>query len=346
MVKNVDKSNLKQIILDFPEQFAQGIEIAKNIKVKGNFDRVIVCGMGGSAIAGDVLAKWLEKELTILVNRTYQLPFGINKKSLIFISSYSGNTEEVIAEYQEARKKKLTIVCFCSGGELERLCQKERIPLVNIPKGFPSRYALGLEFSAMATVLSNSGLIKDRSKEIIALGKYLKKLNNRKPGGKGPWAILVGKSLAKKLIGKIPLIYASDKYKALAYNWKIKFNENSKSPAFANYFPELNHNELEGMVDERKSPFPDKPIFHCLILRDFDDHPRIQKGMELTAKILNQTGLPTEIINLSGQTFLEKIFSGILLADWTSFWLALEYGVDPMETKAIEEFKKQLTDNR
>ena len=319
---------MKQDILDFPKQFAQGLKLAKDIKIKGEFDNVVVSGMGGSAWPAEILSAWLD--LSIKINRTYQLP--LRGKSLAIFSSYSGNTEEPLTAYQEAIKKGLITAAITSGGQLKELCQKNSTPFVEIPTGLVPRMATGYIFTALYSILANSGLIKDKSSEILEMAKNLEPAQQEKQG----------QDLAKKLKSKIPIIYTSDKLKVLGYIWKIKFNENSNSPSFTHYFPELNHNELEGMTHEKECDFHDKPVFHCLILKDSQDYPRIQKRMDLTAEMLNQTGLPTEIIDLFGQTLLEKIFSSALLADWTSYYLAQEYQTDPLAEETIEEFKKRM----
>ncbi|MBL7155329.1 MAG: bifunctional phosphoglucose/phosphomannose isomerase [Candidatus Portnoybacteria bacterium] len=322
---------MRKIILDFPQQFEQGLELARQIKVEGKFDNVIVSGMGGSAWPAEILATWLD--LPIQVNRNYQLPPQATKKTLAIFSSYSGNTEEPLAAYQEAIKKGLTMAAITSGGQLKELCQQNNTPLVEIPSGLIPRMATGYIFTALYSILANSDLkIKGRSSEILEMAKNLKPATQENQG----------KELAQKLKGKIPIIYVSDKLKVLGYIWKIKFNESSNSPAFIHHFPELNHNELEGMAHEKECDFHKQSIFHCLILKDSQDHPRIQKRMDLTAEILNETGLPTEIIDLTGQTLLEKLFSSILLADWTSYYLAQEYKVDPLKTETIEEFKEKM----
>lgn len=319
---------MKQIILDFPQQFSQGLQLARQIKVEGKFENVVVSGMGGSAWPAEILATWLE--LPIRVNRNYQL--SATEKDLAIFSSYSGNTEETLAAYQIALRKKLVMAAISSGGQLKELCRQNRTPLVEIPTGLVPRMATGYIFTALYSILANSGLINDKSSEILKMAKNLKPADQEK----------LGQDLAKKLRGKIPIIYVSDKLKALGYIWKIKFNENSKSPAFTHCFPELNHNELEGMAHEKECPFHDRPIFHCLILKDPSDQPQIKKRMDLTAEILNKSGLPAEIIDLTGQTLLEKIFSSILLVDWTSFYLAQEYQTDPLATETIKEFKKKM----
>ncbi len=319
---------MKQIILDFPKQFIQGLELARQIKVEGKFENIVVSGMGGSAWPAEILSSWLD--LPIRVNRNYQLP--ASKKDLAIFSSYSGNTEECLASYQEALKKGLVMAAVTSGGQLKELCQQNGTPLVEIPSGLVPRMATGYIFTALYSILANSGLANDKSSEILAMAENLKPADQEKSG----------QALAKKLRGKIPIIYVSDKLKVLGYIWKIKLNENSNSPAFTHYFPELNHNELEGMAHEKECHFHDKPIFHCLILKDPADQPKIKKRMDLTAEMLNESGLPTEIIDLTGQSLLERIFSSILLADWASYYLAQEYQVDPLAEETIEGFKKKM----
>jgi len=321
---------MEKHILDFPKQFEQGLKLAQSIKIEGDFDNVIVSGMGASAWPAEIITSWIDS-LSLKVNRNYQLPSHSPKTLAIFVS-YSGNTEECLASYKQAIEKKLPAVAVTSGGKLEELCQENNTPLIKIPSGLVPRMATGYIFTALCSILKKSNLISDKSQEILKMAKNLDPLKQKDQAVE----------LTKKIKNKIPLIYSSDKLKVLGFIWKIKINENAKSPAFANYFPELNHNELEGMSYEKECDFSDKPIFQCLILKDDQDHSRIQKRMDLTANILNKTGLPTEIINLTGQTKLEKIFSSILLADWTSYYLAKEYQTDPLKTEVIEGFKKQL----
>lgn len=323
---------MRKIILDFPKQFKEGLELARQIKVEGKFDNIVVSGMGGSAWPAEILTAWLNLSMHLYINRTYNLPPQTTKKTLAIFSSYSGNTEECLSNYEQALKKGLPMAAITSGGQLKELCQKNNTPLVEIPSGLLPRMATGYIFTVLYSILANSGLIENKSSEIIDMAKNLKPAGQENQGQK----------LAEKIKDKIPLIYTSDKLKVLGYIWKIKFNEGSESPAFANYFSELNHNELEGMVHEKECRFHDKPIFHCFILKDSDDHPKIQKRMDLTAEILNETGLSTEIIDLAGQTLLEKLFSAILLADWASYYLAQEYGANPLADETIEGFKKRL----
>lgn len=325
----IEESNMRKIILDFPKQFRNGLKASENLKVSGNFNSVLVCAMGGSALPADILGIWLEAEkipLSLHIHRDYGLPHHADGKHLVICISYSGNTEETLNAFEEAREKGFRMAAITSGGKLKKLCESYNIPLALVPGGLQPRMALGLQFSALMQILANTGLIKNSLKDIYELENALKPagLENQ------------GKKLAEKLKNKIPLIYASAKFKDLARIWKIKFNENSKIPAFCNYFPELNHNEMVGFTQKRKEKL------HAIILKDLSDHWRNIKRMELTAKILKKRGVGVDIIDIKEYNILIRVFSSILLADWASHYLALKRGVDPIAVKIVEEFKKNL----
>ncbi|MDP1538546.1 MAG: bifunctional phosphoglucose/phosphomannose isomerase [bacterium] len=319
---------MKKIILDFPKQFKIGLEIAKNIRIKDKFDKVLICGMGGSALPGDILEMWLEDKkinIGLDIHRNYGLPYQIDKKYLIICISYSGNTEETISSFMEARKKKIKTIAITSGGELLELCQRHEVPFAKIPQGYQPRMALGFQFSALIKILVNSGIIKNNLENVLALEKNLKPLKLESQA----------KIIAKKIINKIPIVYTSDKFRKLARIWKIKFNESAKLPAFYNYFPELNHNEMTGFVNLQTK-------FYVIFLRDSAENTKILKRMKLTAEILKQKMIDSSFIDLSGKEILYKIFSNILLSDWVSYYLALKYKVDPLSVNLQEEFKKKL----
>lgn len=319
---------MRKIILDFPSQFRIGFESAKRVRVEGKFKKVLICAMGGSALAGDVLKIWLESKkinLPLNINRDYGLPFNVDGEHLIFCISYSGNTEETLSSLKEALKGKLKVAAITSGGELLRICKKNKIPVAVIPGGYPPRMALGFQFASLMKILFNSKTIKDYSKEILSLERKIKpkKLEER------------GRMLAEKLKNKIPLIYASSRIRNIARIWKIKLNENSKVPAFCNSFPELNHNEMAGFEKN-------KDKFYIIILQDQNDSPEILKRERLTAEILRKKKIPVELISLEEKELLTRIFSAIILGDWASYYLALNSKVDPVRVKIIEDFKKKM----
>ncbi len=337
MKKKIDKYDMKKVIMDFPKQFPIGLDVAKDIRIFGDFNQLIFCGMGGSALPGTIL-KMLQIfygwPINIRIHRSYGLPTRLSPRPLIFAVSYSGNTEETTSSYQEAKEKNLSVIGISTNGKLAELCKKDKNLWVKLPTRLSARQkakiqprqAVGFQFASIVKLLSNSNIIKDLDEEILDMSKFLKPKALEKQG----------KELAQKIKGKIPIIYTSDKYRALAQIWKINFNENSKSPAFWNYFPELNHNEMEGMV-HATTPF------HALILRDKKlDHPRILKRMTITAELLKEKGLKVSTIDIQGLNVLTKVFSNYLLANWVSYYLALEYETDPSPVKTIEEFKKRL----
>ena len=347
MKKKIDKSNMREVILNFPKQFPVGLDAAEDVKIFGDFNQIIFCGVGGSALPGSIL-KMLQIfygwPINIRIHRSYGLPTRLSPRPLIFAVSYSGNTEEAISSYQEAKEKNLSVIGITTNGKLAELCKKDKNLWVKLPKEkIQPRSAIGYQFASLIRVLSNSNIIKNLDEEILDMSKFLKPKALEKQG----------KELALKIKGKVPIIYASDKYRTLAQLWKINFNENSKSPAFWNYFPELNHNEMEGMAHELECDCVEKPIFHILILRDKKlDHPRILKRMKITAELLKEKGLKVDTIDIQGLALakastgkldvLTKIFSSYILANWTSYCLALEYETDPSPVKTVEEFKKKL----
>ena len=348
----VDKSNMRKVILDFPKQLEGALKLAKGIKVVGPFENIIICGVGGSALSSNILISWVNSFklknslLPIYTHRDYNLPIQANEKSLIICISYSGNTEEPVSALKEAVKKKLKIVAIATGGKIEAICRKNNIPLIKIPSGIQPRSATGYLFTSLVEVLEGVGILPNTSKDIQELAKELKKISLEEEG----------KKIAKKLINKIPLIYSSNKFKNLARVWKIKFNENSKIPSFYNYFPELNHNEMVGFTNKKLIK-----NFCIIILKDKSDHPRNLERMDLFAKLMRTKGIRVEFINIrtmprsvrqnldsslrseikSGD-FLFKVLSTLILGDWVSYYLALEYKIDPTPVKIVEEFKKKL----
>lgn len=327
--RKYDKSNMKQVILDFPKQFREGFRVAKNTIAKGKFDAVLVCGMGGSALPGNVLNTWLKDQkiaLPLYINRDYNLPHYIDKNFLTVCISYSGNTQETISCYLQAKKRKLPLAVITSGGKLSKLSKKDKTPIAVVPGNIQPRFALAYQSTALIKILINSGIINDNSKNILSLEKSLKPKNLESQG----------KKIAKKIKNRIPLFYASDKNKFIARLWKIQINENSKNPAFFNYIPELNHNEMVGFENKNLKPF------YIIILRDSTDNPKNLKRMKVLASIMKKRGVAVDFINIQGKNTLSKLFSSFLLGAWASYYLALENKVDPTPVSIVEEFKGRM----
>ncbi|MBI2195941.1 MAG: bifunctional phosphoglucose/phosphomannose isomerase [Candidatus Levybacteria bacterium] len=327
---NIDKSNFRQFILDVPKSFEVGLNLAKNIKVDGNFESVTVSGMGGSALPANLLRTYLNDLFKIHINRSYLLPSEAYNNSLNFIASYSGNTEETISSLEKARSAGLKFVGLSSGGRVEELCRKYGAPHIKLPLPYPNfqpRMGTGYFFGAMLALLINQGLVPDTTSELKAQATKLESSMNDFEER--------GKSLAKKLVGKTPVIYSSPKFKPVAMVWKIKINENAKTPAFWNFLPEMDHNELVGFTNPQGK-------FFAVMLRDNEDDSRNFRRYGATAKLLSEKGIDSEIIDMEGSDAFYKMFASIAISDWTSYHLALLYNQDPTPVNMVEDLKKIL----
>jgi len=321
---------MEKAIKDFPKQFEYEPKIVNEGKWS-KYEKFILAGMGGSHLQGEILEA-VCPALDMVIHRDYglpNLPERTLKQTLIIASSYSGNTEETISAFEEAITKGYPVAVTSQGGRLIELAKEHEVPYIQIPDtGIQPRDALGFTFKALAKLVGEEQVLK----EATQLSSLLSSMDYKERG----------KELAKTLKGKIPIVYSSKKNEAVAYNWKIKFNETGKIPAFYNVFPELNHNEIAA-YDVTDSTRKLAKNLHFIFLKDEKDHPRIQKRMEVLEKQLEKRGLPVETVDLVGSSPLFKIFSSLLFAVWTAFYTARQYGRDPDPVPIIEEFKKLIS---
>jgi len=316
-------------IKNFNKQFIYEPKIINedNLVKKSNF---IVVGMGGSALAPLLLKKY-KPEINIMIHNNYGLP-QINKKelenSLIILSSYSGNTEEVLDAFQKAKENNLNMAIISVGGKLLSLAKENDIPYIEIPNtGIQPRMALGYSTKAFLKLIGDENGLKEISKlsEILDPNNYEE----------------TGKILAQKLKNYVPIIYTSSNNLSIVYNWKIKLNETGKIPAFYNVLPELNHNEMTGF-DAVESTRELSNKFYFIILKDEEDDKRILNRMNILEKLYKDRNLKVEIIEINGENIWHKIFSSLILADFTAYYTALEYGQDPKQVPMVEELKKLI----
>ncbi|MEX0878013.1 MAG: bifunctional phosphoglucose/phosphomannose isomerase [Candidatus Spechtbacterales bacterium] len=331
--KNIDSYNMRQIILDFPRQFPVGYgavgDAGKEFTSK-EFKNIIIAGMGGSALAGEVLTLLsgaLKLQLPVFIHRDYGLSSMANKNSLIVTLSYSGNTEETLSVYQAAKEKGITLAVITSDGSLKQMAKKDKKPLAIVPEGIPPRLAIGYQFSALLAILSNVGIIEPKEDVVQKISSELKSAEVM--------------SLAKELVGEIkektPIIYSSKANSPLAYIMKIQINENAKRHAFYNSFPELNHNEILGYENSN----PDN--FFVFMLRDKNDHPKNQRRMEITARLLEKRKYKVKFIDIEGENMYNRAFNAILFGTWLSYYLAIQDSIDPTPVTLIKEIKRSLS---
>ena len=328
---------------DFPAQCEKAVQIARKhpIEVKRyhSIHQVVVSGMGGSAAGGDLLKSYLQREakIPIEVNRGYLLPEYVGKNTLVFAVSYSGNTEETLFAYQDALSRSAKIIAITSGGKLRQLCQKDGIDVIEILGGMPPRATFGYLFFPMLAFLQRLGLIGSKEEDIRETIHNLQILcREYNPQSKANLA----KEISEKIKGHLLLIYAPDHLAACAVRWKNQFNENSKTVAFFNILPELNHNEIEVWATGNELT----KKFYLIFLRDSAENERIRERIKITESIVKGKVAGVQHVISRGKSLLSRLHSLIYLGDWVSTYLAMSRYVDPLPTPMIDLLKKKLSE--
>jgi len=321
---------MEEAVKDFASQFRYEPVVQNGSNLEGKFKHIIVAGMGGSHLATGILKSRLPG-VELYVHRSYDLPpyeESFLKDSLLIASSYSGNTEEVISFLDEGIARGYQMAVIATGGVLIDKAKEFNIPYIQMQDvGIQPRSALGYSTIALATFLGNKEILA----ELKELAESLDPMEFEQEG----------KSIAENLEGKVPVIYTSLNNLPVAYNWKIKFNETAKIPAFYNVFPELNHNEMAGF-DITETTKDLTAHFRFVLLKDREDHKRIQRRMEVVEKLLEERGYEVLTLELEGANVLEKIFKSLLIADWAALYTSTIYGTEPEQVPMIEEFKKLI----
>ena len=333
MDTRIDKHGMREILLNFPKQCREGFNIQIPLPGKKNFKKICMCGMGGSAIGGDILKIFVERDSQVVFNihRDYNLPSYIDKESLVIAVSYSGNTEETVSAYKMAKKTGCKIWVLTSNGKLYKFAKKDKIPAVQIPSGLPPRCALGYLFFPCFNLLRKLGIIKEPVTPGIfeKFEKYVLSFSKNNS---------LAYTLAEKILNRVPIIYSGNLYYPAILRWKTQIAENSKNFAFINVIPEMNHNEI--MSWHFPEWFIEKTI--PIYIKSSDYNSRIRKRFEVTEKIISSFQKEKIIINPKGKSLLEKIFYLIILGDWVSYYLALLNKVDPTEIREIDLLKESL----
>jgi glucose/mannose-6-phosphate isomerase len=327
-----DTDNLYPVIVNLPNQILKAWDFT-SAKFFQTPKQIIVCGMGGSALPANILKTFLVNsnsnfQLPIKICRDYNLPADFDDQSAGVFISYSGNTEETLSCFEQALKTgNKNLVAIATGGSLKELAEKNNVQFITIPTDvLQPRMGYGYFFGALIKLLVNSELLTLDFEEIKNdVAVLLEKNKNYEAQGQ---------ELAPQLLNKIPIIYTSDAWKFLAMIIKINFNENSKIQSFWNTFPEMNHNEMVGFTNLLAQ-------YKVLIFKDPNDHERVQKRMQIFKQVLADK-ISTEIIEMPEGSTLVKIFSTLMIGLWTSYYLALTYGINPTPVDMVEEFKNLM----
>jgi glucose/mannose-6-phosphate isomerase len=339
----LDRQGMLGLVADFPHQIEEAQQIGQKAAIgiaQGPFRAVMVAGMGGSAVGGDFLRCVLgdQVDIPIVTVRGYQLPRLAGPGALVICSSYSGNTEETLALYEDARRKRARVICLTSGGRLADKCSRDGVPWIKIPGGLPPRAAFAYVFIPMLTTLWRLEVVPPRWGELDEL-----LLRVREAGARCalelPTGDNIAKQLAKKLIERLIVVHASaDHLEPVAVRWRSQFQENAKALAFHSLYPELDHNEVVGWT----GPGPLAKMAHVVTLRDPEDDPRVQRRIEVTSEIIMGTGAQVSQVWSGQGPRLARLMSLVHLGDWVSLYLAFLERVDPTPVETIDLIKSRL----
>lgn len=347
-IRILDGRGMLALTERFPGQCLEALAISAafvaSVKTWSRPANIIITGLGGSAIGGDLVRALMEigGDIPVVVNRDYTLPAFAGPDTLVVASSYSGNTEETVSAYQDARDRGCRLACVTSGGQIETLSEADGVPCCIVPGGRPPRASTGYLFiPTLAIVAACANLDPSCSPAAVEsalplLDDCAERWRREVPLAKNP-----AKQLAVALHGRIPIFYGSQSYRGvIATRWKGQFNENAKVHAFANVLPEQNHNEILGWDQAPQQSYAWSVVF----LRDPQektDAPRIARRVEVLRTVIGNKADQHEVV-AQGDTLMEKLLTLLYLGDFVSVYAALLGGVDPTDIVGIDVLKAEL----
>jgi glucose/mannose-6-phosphate isomerase len=332
-VRAADRSNQLDDVLGLPDQLPDALWRVESAKLEA-FDApggLVVCGMGGSAIGGDLAAVAFGSRLSRPLDtvRSYELPSSTLPDQAVLCSSYSGDTEETIACFEAAAALGAPRIVATNGGKLAAEARRDGVPVIGLPAGLQPRAAVGYLFAVAAEVAALVGAAPGIRTEIDSSAAHLRDASDALAG--------LAAQLAERLDGSIPVIYGADLTVPVAVRWKTQVNENAKLPAFAAELPEADHNEIAGWGGAGETG-----RLSAVFLEDRDQHPRVRQRFELTAKLVEGDAMAVARVETAGESRTERLLWAVMLGDLLSLHLAARRGVDPSRIEAIERLKEEL----
>jgi len=340
LITQIDKSKMLDVVADFPNHIVQATKLAEDIRIaEKDINNIVISGMGGSAISGDILKEWLRDRLDIpiFVNRDYNLPKWVGKDTLSIFLSYSGNTEETLSSFREAIKRKSLCVGISSGGKLEDICKEKNVPHVKIPSGFQPRAAIAYLLFPTIKIIQKIGLLNDVDGEIKETVKISREIsiNNKKEIKQSN---NLAKSIALSIKDTLPHIYAWRYYVPIARRWRTQINENSKMIARFDEVPECNHNDIVGWTEQTEIA----AMSSCIFLRDKDEPNRISERYNFMKDVFEKAGAKVLEVEALGKSLLARMISLMYIGDFVSCYLAILRKVDPTPVYVISKLKERL----
>jgi glucose/mannose-6-phosphate isomerase len=334
-ISRIDKSNMLGMIVGLPDQLKASLSASPRLRFDGS--KVCVCGMGGSAIAGDILSEYLSERSDVLLSvvRGVELPLWVDEDTLMIIMSYSGDTREALSLFEEARERSSTLIAVTSGGELLRRCEKDRFPVVIVPSGIQPRAALGHLLGSAASLIESAGVSTPLS-DLKAMLKDLRSFRDTLVPGI-PAGRNAAKRIAERLLGRMPIVYAPKPIRPAATRWQTQINENAKMMAASGEIPEINHNQIVGWIEDKRAA-------KCIpvVLNSESCGELTGRIVGATLDTLRECGLEPEAIELPGNDNLGAMVHGVILGDFVSFYLAMLRRVDPTPVASILDLKRRI----
>lgn len=320
---------MKKYFETFDKQILEGLKIGERFTgPRPKAKKILFCGMGGSAISGDVVRILISQtsNLSFKVNRTPDIPSWVDKDTYVIFSSYSGNSAEILASLEQTLKFKCPILIVSAGGKLTEIARRKNIPLLRIPGGMMPRFSIAYTTFALLSVFQKWGWFKFGAGDIRETISLVKKIT---PAQARP--------IAKKLHNKMVHFYACSNYEgSVLTRWRGQLAENAKMLSSHYLLPEMFHNEIEGWVFPKKMIRESSAVF----IIDKEDPDWIIRKVRAVEKILKSRGVTVLEIKDKGRSLVARLFYLLVLGDWVSYELALMNKVDPMSIPTIESLKK------
>jgi len=341
-IKNLDTQNMLGEIANLPEQLEKAWQTGQNFEIFQNpgFSQVLISGMGGSAIGADLLAAYIAPTcpIPVVVQRDYGLPaWAHGPETLVIASSHSGNTEETLEAFNAALLNKCRVMAITTGGKLAERATQAKIPLWKFEHRGQPRAAVGFSFGLLLAALTRLGIIADPAKElaeaVASMKKQQENLEADVPVNHNP-----AKRLAGQLVGRWVNVYGSGCMAPVARRWKTQINEISKAGAGFELLPEADHNALAGLLNPTEMLSRTMTVF----LRAPSDLPRNHLRSELTRQEFMVEGLNTEVYEAAGEAALAHIWTTLHFGDYSAYYLAMAYGIDPTPVETLENFKAAM----
>jgi glucose/mannose-6-phosphate isomerase len=347
--KKLDAENMIGQIDGLPDQLQSAWSLGQTLPLPstiiGRVSQVVIAGMGGSAIGGDLLAAWAasKADAPISVHRDYGLPaFARGSQTLVIASSHSGNTEETLDAFDAAVKNGCTIVAVTTGGELGRRADDGGIPAWRFEHSGQPRAAIGFSFCLLLALLTRLQVVPDPADDLSETLQAMRRLQERNRAAVAA-ALNPAKRYAGQLMGRWVTVFGAGLLAPVARRMKTQLNEVAKAAANFEYLPEADHNALAGTLHPEDVLMPHTM---SLFLRSPSDHPRNRRRADLTKRVYMLEGLNTDFLDARGRSPLAHMWTLILFGDYMAYYLAMGYGVDPTPVHALTNFKESLKSSR